>query len=261
MQHTIELEKKLNEYYENFYRHDLRLPDFQRRISERVAEENDIGRLVTRKIEGAGLKFENKDILIVGAGTGAELFHIAKNYTGAKVWGIEPYDKALEILHLKKHHHGRENVQVDFATAELLPYANKKFDIVICYTVLEHVQNVEQSLREMTRVCKTGGNVFISTPNYMWPFEEHFKVVLPPPAIFPKLAKNWLKLRKRYTQYFDSLNLYSKRDLDRILDRLQLSYVRLEGPIKFHFRLKPLLQYIWYKTTGISKSQIILIKT
>jgi len=51
-----------------------------------------------------------------------------------------------------------------------IPLENDKFDIVLIYQVLEHFTSVEVSnlLDDCIRVLKTGGEMWIQTPNLKW---------------------------------------------------------------------------------------------
>jgi SAM-dependent methyltransferase len=55
--------------------------------------------------------------------------------------------------------------------AEVLPFGGESFDTVICTEVLEHVSEPALVLREISRVLKPGGHVFLTTPFY-WPLHE-----------------------------------------------------------------------------------------
>lgn len=48
-----------------------------------------------------------------------------------------------------------------------LPYADNSFDLVTCTEVLEHVENFRLVVRDIGRVTKAGGLVFITTPNVL----------------------------------------------------------------------------------------------
>ncbi len=55
-----------------------------------------------------------------------------------------------------------------------IPFKDESFDIVCAYQVLEHVNNLKESLSEMLRVCRRDGIVFLHAPNYDRNYEEHF---------------------------------------------------------------------------------------
>lgn len=51
-------------------------------------------------------------------------------------------------------------------SADNLQFPDKHFDNVICIEVLEHINNAEKVISEISRVLKTGGDVVIATPDY-----------------------------------------------------------------------------------------------
>jgi ubiquinone/menaquinone biosynthesis C-methylase UbiE len=53
------------------------------------------------------------------------------------------------------------NITFEHADAELLPYPDAKFDLVTCRIAPHHFSDVGQSVREMARVCKSGGLVAV----------------------------------------------------------------------------------------------------
>ncbi|MBP1645544.1 MAG: class SAM-dependent methyltransferase [Bacteroidetes bacterium] len=65
------------------------------------------------------------------------------------------------------------------ANGEDLPFKDKEFDYVICNQVLEHVDNPEKFINELTRVAKRG---YIETPSligeFLFPKESHRWVIL-----------------------------------------------------------------------------------
>lgn len=47
-----------------------------------------------------------------------------------------------------------------------LAYKDKEFDVVTCFDVLEHSQNLKENLKEIRRVLKDDGLVVVQSPNY-----------------------------------------------------------------------------------------------
>lgn len=56
------------------------------------------------------------------------------------------------------------------ASVDYLPFPDSTFDAIICSEVLEHTRYPENCIRELRRVCKPGGLIYISTP---FAFPEH----------------------------------------------------------------------------------------
>ena len=46
-----------------------------------------------------------------------------------------------------------------------LPIGDEEFDGIICSSVLEHVRNPRQAVREMRRVLRTGGKAYVYVPS------------------------------------------------------------------------------------------------
>lgn len=48
---------------------------------------------------------------------------------------------------------------------ERIPFKDKKFDAVVSYQVIEHIENDKNYLKEILRVLKKGGTLYLTTPN------------------------------------------------------------------------------------------------
>jgi ubiquinone/menaquinone biosynthesis C-methylase UbiE len=86
------------------------------------------------------------DVLDLGCGDGA-LVNVLNEWEGVRAQGIDIG-------------HG-----VNFET-DALPYPDKKFDIILMYSVIEHVYNPGNLLTEVTRILKPGGKLVVITSNY-----------------------------------------------------------------------------------------------
>jgi ubiquinone/menaquinone biosynthesis C-methylase UbiE len=58
-----------------------------------------------------------------------------------------------------------ERSEYKLGTAEALPFADGSLDMVTCQTVLIHVADLNEVIREMTRVLRPGGLFLIAEPN------------------------------------------------------------------------------------------------
>ncbi len=108
--------------------------------------------------------------------------------TGLKQIEYTPTDYAGEFLALQ---------HLDIRQLEL---ENNSYDLVICYHVLEHVEEDMQAMHELFRVLKPGGQAFIQTP-----FKEG--------AIYEDLSIKDPKERKVHFEQEDHVRIYSAEGL------------------------------------------------
>lgn len=209
------LETALRAFYRSYYKDQLGLVDWESRIENRLDEENWLGEPQVSRVEDwRNLSFQGLKVLVVGAGTGAE--SVVLHQRGAEVHGIEPDANALAILHMKAELHGIPADRFQQAVAEDLPHEDGTFDFVYCYTVLEHVQEVEASIDEMIRVCKVEGTIYIQTPDYRFPYEGHYKSYRLP------FSPKWLThvqfwLEGKPVEFLKSINFVNAAQLERLL--------------------------------------------
>ncbi len=58
----------------------------------------------------------------------------------------------------------RPNVDVVCDVCRRLPFPDQHFDLVVCTSVLEHVENDRLAIEELTRVTSIGGRIWIEIP-------------------------------------------------------------------------------------------------
>jgi ubiquinone/menaquinone biosynthesis C-methylase UbiE len=97
---------------------------------------------------------ESKTVLDVGAGTG-DFLKACKN-SNWKVLGIEPSLEAREIAK-KKGIHLKEN---------LSDIDNQKFDVITLWHVLEHVEDLKDTIKNLNFLLKPEGRIVIAVPNF-----------------------------------------------------------------------------------------------
>jgi len=118
------------------------------------------------------LSVAGKDLLDLGCGYGGRTVRYAE--LGARsVTGIEPSERQCS--------EGREfaaahQVAASFKSGvgECLPLATNCFDCIVCYDVLEHVSDPEETLKECLRVLRPGGSLYAVFPPFYHPTGAHF---------------------------------------------------------------------------------------
>lgn len=210
------LDDRIHNYFQRYYRDTLGLPNWNELANNRQAEEQAEERRVDR-LESLVGKLQGKDMCSVGCGTGG--FAVIAHARGARVSGFDPDREAVSITKAKVALHGMRPDDFLEATAERIPFPDASFDIVHCYTVLEHVEDVTQSMREMIRIARPDGAVYIHSPNALHAYEGHYKIFWPP--LIPKwLGRRYLAFRGRPGAFLDTLNYLTPTNVRRIASRL-----------------------------------------
>ncbi len=205
-------EKLLHKNLKNAYLNELGLQDYEERIKRRLVRDRgkQISRLLSKHYNVKG-----KTILEVGAGWGEISVELARK--GAVVVGIEPDEEKIEISRLLAKIE-KQDVKFTKGVGEELPYPDNHFEFVVCSTVLEHVDDPKKTLSEMIRVLKEDGVLYLNTPNYLVPYERHYKTFYP--AMFPKsLVKLYLKMIDRPTNYIDHIKYITQHFVSRELKK------------------------------------------
>lgn len=117
-------------------------------------------------------------ILDLGCGFGGRTVAYQR-ITGGRLVGLE-IDSRMSgpALRFARSMSGTMDATVcSFATGvgEALPFANDSFHAVLCYDVLEHVQDPEKTLAEVNRVLKPGGVFLTVFPPYFHPKGSHLE--------------------------------------------------------------------------------------
>lgn len=110
------------------------------------------------KIEKIIKKIMFKDVIDVGCGDGFLLWRAKRLMARKKIYGIDL--DPVQIGAAKKNIPSGRFIVGDIYK---LPFGNKKFDLVICTEVLEHVEKPQAALKELSRI--TGRYCILSVPN------------------------------------------------------------------------------------------------
>ena len=103
------------------------------------------------------------------------------------------------------------SIKIDVVNASVtnMPFANETFDLVCAFDIIEHVEDHLAAMRELDRVCKTGGRVCLTVPalNILWSHHDevngHFRRYTK--ASLTGLVLALPSLRLMEIKYFNSL--------------------------------------------------------
>jgi 2-polyprenyl-3-methyl-5-hydroxy-6-metoxy-1,4-benzoquinol methylase len=113
------------------------------------------------------IPIQRKSVLEVACGRGGFSRLLASQ--GAFVHGADFSSSAIAIARERLAEHPELAGRVTYvqADAQQLTFDSNSFDVVISCETIEHVPDPRAAVREMFRVCKAGGTLFLTTPNYL----------------------------------------------------------------------------------------------
>jgi len=125
-------------------------------------------RRITDTVAARELASSNLKILDAGCGTGFNLGYYARLHSN-DVYGLDISGAALD--HVRER--GFQNVAQASITG--IPFRSETFDMVFSFEVVTQTpyDSHESALREMQRVLKPGGHLFIRVPAFMWLWSSH----------------------------------------------------------------------------------------
>lgn len=144
-----------------------------------------------------------------GAGTQSRLWAEG----GHEVFGA---DINAALIALARERSADAGLQIGFAVASAtdLPWPDASMDLCIAPELLEHVEDWQACLREMVRVLRPGGSLYISTSNVLCPRQEEFQLPLYswyPPALKRHIVQLAMTSRPELAGYatYPAVNWFS----------------------------------------------------
>lgn len=198
-----------------------------------------------RYINKLANSIKDSEILDVGCGLGnyTKLFSVNNN----KVTGIDIIDfreKRLQKYFKFIKYNGKK-----------MPFKKESFDFIVSFDVIEHVREDLSFVKEIKRVLKTGGHIFIATPNRNR-LANCLYSFIGKPRKFPMLVQEsgigGKSVHEREYTGNELLDLFKKVDFKEL--SLDYFWFGLRGKINIgieHFFLKKLCSYLFL--TGVKK--------
>lgn len=216
---AAELRRRLEAYYVRYYRDTLAISGWRELVELRLADEAYEGRRLARLERVLGRAVRGRRLLNVGCGTGG--FSALAHRAGADVWGVDASAEAVALAAART-----PGARALLAEAEALPLPDRSVDIVYCYSTLEHVTSARRAVREMIRVLRPDGALYLYTLNRWACFEGHYKVFWPP-GLPRLLVAAYLRARGRPTAFLRSLRPLGLRECLTLLEEAKARIVRV----------------------------------
>ncbi len=156
---------------------------------------------------------EGIHFLDVGCGTGWAVGEVAK-LAGEQglFYGADLSPRMIEKA--KSNFPGKENFRFIQANSESIPLGDDFFDLIICTNSFHHYLHPDQALKEMYRLLKSGGKLYILDPT-----ADTWMI---------KLADKIIKLTEP-----EHVKIYSTKEFQKLFQKAGLNYKTSEA-INWH---------------------------
>jgi len=159
---------------------------------------------------------KNEKVLDVACGNGVLTFKISER--GSQVHGVDLSEDAIKSA-INFARHKDLNCEFKVGDAHDLPYPDEYFDKIVCSSSLEHFTDDIKALKEMHRVLKSNGRVFLTTDSFNYPISK--------------------ELKEKHKKLAHVVNYYSKKELKKALEnagfKMKRSKYLLNSPLTSFF--------------------------
>ena len=183
---------------------------------------------------------KNLDILDLGCGGG--LVSESLSRLGANVTGLDFVEKNIEIA---KIHSSKKNLKINYICDNIEQLKlNKKFDLIIMFEVLEHLNNWESLIGKIKKNLKSNGLLIISTINR--------NIISKYMAIY--FAEYILKWIPKGTHNYE--NFIKPEEIDLCVKKNNFIFKNLQGlvfdPVSFNWKLSNNTKINYFCTYSLS---------
>lgn len=144
-------------------------------------------------------------VLDIGCGTGSVSLYLSK--FNLNIEGLDISKKAIFVANLNRKKFDIKNIS--FKNISFDKYrSNGKFDLVVCFDLLEHVNDDKATLIHINNLLKKNAMLFLSVPSSNAPLHK-------------------IGLLKKFDNNVGHLRRYSEKDLSSLLYESQFKIVRM----------------------------------
>lgn len=136
------------------------------------------------------------------------------------IYGYEVDNKLVQIAKDLLSLHNFNSNRIVFFDGKRLPYKDNGFDFINMHFVVDFISDLPKTMKELYRILKPKGKIFIITPNYLCCFSPALAILFFPWA--PRFINRlYLKLKGRpNTKPFDNLYFVSPFRLKKIFKNI-----------------------------------------
>lgn len=103
-------------------------------------------------------------VLDLGTGSGYLAFPLALTNPYSKIIGLDIVTRTLEVNRKKAEERNIDNLKFIDYNGMTLPFADSTFNVIVTRYALHHFPDIKAAFREISRVLKPGGQLFVSDP-------------------------------------------------------------------------------------------------
>ncbi len=146
------------------------------------------------------------NVLDIGCGTGFPLLELAQRLgNSSKIYGIDPWEKAIDRIRQKMKVYNIQNVSVTTGMAENMSFPQNFFDIIVSNNGVNNVSDANGVINKCFDMLKKGGQfVFtMNTPTTMHEFYEVYEETLNELSMHEEIdkMKEHILTKRKPTEY------------------------------------------------------------
>jgi len=148
------------------------------------------------------LKIDLTKMRILEVGTGIGMFTVVSRKLGLDITGIEPgggsYNKNRQAIDALLHANGLPLSTIIEGEGENCTnfFDDNSFDLIVSFSVLEHVRDPKKVINEISKLLKPGGLLYLTCSNHRSFYEGHYGIIWLPfltKATAPMYVRFWRK--------------------------------------------------------------------
>jgi SAM-dependent methyltransferase len=132
--------------------------------------------------------------------------------------GLHPTGLEIEKQYYDRVSRGHPDLDLILYDGLNVPLPDESCDLIVSFQVLEHVASLATTLDECVRLLKPGGIMYHVLPNYRSFYEGHYRVLWWP-FLNRAAGRVWLKILRKHTPYYETLNIVKPADVRRAMHK------------------------------------------